>query len=233
MKTLLLLLALISPITCLAQTSPAKKSRTASIICTAIPDELPNPCLIRTGKSIEKVTLSKRRASDPIKIDATGSFEIVKENPDPDPALGASDHYLTLAKVSIPESVRQAMVILFPQNGDTKSDILMQGVVQDLAKFDGGDFMYINLTGANLMVKLGKRNLRVKPRQRVIADAGAITESTNSPTSFWYQDRDSSQWKLISSSTVVIRPTRREVCIFSWDPKYKRISYHGISAPVE
>jgi hypothetical protein len=39
-------------------------------------------------------------------------------------------------------------------------------------------------------------------------------------------------WKMLSASTVVLRSTRREIWIFSWDPRFKRVDYHGITFPV-
>jgi hypothetical protein len=29
-----------------------------------------------------------------------------------------------------------------------------------------------------------------------------------------------------------MQPTRREICIFSWDPQYNRVDYHGITFAV-
>jgi len=41
------------------------------------------------------------------------------------------------------------------------------------------------------------------------------------------------KWKMITSTTVVVQPTRREICVFSWDAKRKRIDYQGATFPIE
>ena len=38
---------------------------------------------------------------------------------------------------------------------------------------------------------------------------------------------------MISASTIVLYPKRREICIFSWDTRFNRIAYHGLTFPVE
>lgn len=40
------------------------------------------------------------------------------------------------------------------------------------------------------------------------------------------------QSDLLRASPVVLLPTRREICIFSWDPRFGRIDYHGLTFPV-
>ena len=40
------------------------------------------------------------------------------------------------------------------------------------------------------------------------------------------------KWKMLSASTIVLYSTRRDICIFGWDPKYDRIEKHGITFPV-
>ncbi len=51
--------------------------------------------------------------------------------------------------------------------------------------------------------------------------------------SYNYRLPQEKEWKNITSSTVVVMPTRREICIFSADPEYGSITYHGVTFPVE
>jgi hypothetical protein len=50
--------------------------------------------------------------------------------------------------------------------------------------------------------------------------------------SYSYFHPEKNEWKVLSASTIVLYPTRREICIFSWDPRFKRMDYHGITLPV-
>jgi hypothetical protein len=53
------------------------------------------------------------------------------------------------------------------------------------------------------------------------------------PIRYRYFHPVENEWKMLSASTVGIMPTRREICIFSYDERFKRIDYHGITFPVE
>ena len=59
-----------------------------------------------------------------------------------------------------------------------------------------------------------------------------MSKPENMPIMYQFHDPEAGKWKLITASTVVLRPTRREICIFSWDERYQRVDYHGITFPV-
>lgn len=213
------------------QDEPSRATaRSAWFIYTALPDEVENPVKVMSGKEITELTLSKRSAAGPVKIPADGILRIVKERPHPENA-GEMIH-VALAEAMVPKNVSKALVILIPLS-EPKGDLVFGAKVQNLAGFKGGDWLYVNLTNADIGIELGASKMVVKPGAISIQGAPNLAEAVNMPISYNYRAPGEKEWKLITSSTVVVMPTRREICIFSADPRYGRISYHGITFPVE
>lgn len=209
------------------------KGRLAWIVTTGIPSDIENPVTIMTGKTeknITQVTLSKRSPSQPIKIPKSGIIKIVKQVPNPEEP--EKPKWITLAKALVSNDVGKAMIILVPVRKKEGSTLRFSSKVMDLAGFRGGDALYINLSRQEVAVKLGDEALKLNPGKMKIHSARGIKKSTNKPVSYHYFHPVKKRWKLISASTVVIRPTRREICIFSWDMRFKRLTYHGVTFPV-
>ena len=205
------------------------KGRVAWLVYTSMPEGLENPVTVMTGKDLIQLTLSKRAVSEPVKIPADGIIRVVRkvENPQ-DPAKPS---YLTLAQATVPEGLDKALIILVPL-AKPQNDRVFQAKVQDLAAFKGGDYLYLNLTTLNVGVEMGTTKIALKPGETKIYDAPELTESTNVEVRYSFYHPTEQQWKMLSASTVVLRSTRREICIFSWDPKFGRVDYHGITFPV-
>ena len=229
-----LLLSLSAPLSLVGQEEEEAEERKptgrlAWFVATVIPDDLENPVQVMTGTELTEVTLSKRMASNPVKIPVDGIIRIVRpaENPD-DPE---KPPYITLAQARVPEGVSKALIILVPAK-KTESGLVFNTKVQDLAKFKGGDYMYLNLTPVNIAVELGNTKIGLKPKDAKIYEAPVLSKSTNVPVRYNYYHEEQQKWKMLSASTITLRPTRREICIFSWDPRYQRVDYHGITVPV-
>jgi hypothetical protein len=213
-----------------ADAPKAPKGRLAWLVATAIPDDLENPVTVLTGKDLTAVTLSKRMPSEPVKIPADGLISIIRKPAQPvDPAKPA---YEILGRATIPEGMSQALIILLPVVRKEGSSTVFQAKVQDLATFNGGDTLYLNLTTLNIAVQLGDQKLALKPGMVTIHRVGSLDKATNTPVSYHFFHPTQEQWRLLSASTVVLQPTRREICIFSWDPRFNRVDYHGITFPV-
>jgi len=205
------------------------RGRIAWFAATGIPDDLENPVDVMLGKEIVPVTLSKRMSSDPVKIPEDGIIRLVREvaNPeDPKKPL-----FLILAQARIPDTMSKALIILIPQPKEGSPQVF-HAKVQDLARFKGGDTLYLNLTKMNVAVQLGDRKIGLKPGDANIYQAPALAKATNTPVSYHYFHPEQEKWKLLSASTIVLHPTRREICIFSWDTRFERVNYHGITFPV-
>lgn len=203
--------------------------RVAYFIYTSLPEGVENPMTVMTGKDVVRLTLSKRAVSEAVKIPADGVVRVVRrvENPQ-DPAKPA---YLTLAEAKIAGSVNKALVILTP-TGQARNERLFHTKVQDLATFRGGDYLFLNLTNLKVGVEMGAAKLALGAGETKIYNAPKAAESTNVPVRYSFYHPKDQQWKMLSASTVVLHATRREICIFSWDPRFGRIDYHGITFPV-
>jgi len=218
----------------MAQDDETRKPRQATgrvawFVYTSMPEGLENPVNVMTGKDIVTLTLSKRSASEPVKIPADGILRIVRKVENPENPK--QPKFLTLAQANVPDGVGKALIILVPLS-KAKGDLLFQAKVQDLAAFKGGDCLYLNLTTLNVGVELGKTKMEIKPGETKIHNAPVLDKATNMPVRYSFYHPIEKQWKVLSASTVVLYPTRREICIFSWDPRYGRVDYHGITFPV-
>lgn len=205
------------------------KGRVAWLAYTSLPKDLENPVTVMTDTKITPVTLSARMVSGPIKIPADGIIRIVRKVPNLDDPEKST--YLTLAQAFVPDGVAKALVILIllPK---PKDDLVFRTQVQDLTSFTGGDNLYMNLTDMDIAVELGKTALPIKPGQTSIFHAPTLDKPTNVPVRYSYFQPIKKKWQMISASTVALRSTRREICIFSWDLNYGRIDYRGITFPV-
>ncbi|MFM7182059.1 MAG: hypothetical protein ACKO2G_11425 [Verrucomicrobiales bacterium] len=236
MKLLIPLLAIVghflSPLFAQAQTPAepqAPRGRVAWFVCTAIPEGLENPIGYMSGADVGEVTLSKRSPSEAVKIPEDGVVRLVRKIPNPeDPA---KPKFLTLAQGAVPEGVNQALLILVPTS-QKPGEMVFNTKVQDLARFKNGDWMYLNLTTQDVRVDMGKTVIPLKSGAMAFFDASAYKEPTNLPIRYSFLRKEDQQWQMLSASTIVIYPTRREMCIFSWDEQFNRISYHGITLPL-
>ena len=53
------------------------------------------------------------------------------------------------------------------------------------------------------------------------------------PIIYNYYHPEQKKWKLLTASTVVIMPTRREICVFNNGSRLGKIEKHGILFPVQ
>ena len=211
-----------------AETEPAR-GRVAWFVCTSIPDGLENPIKTMIGTEVGEVTLSKRSPSEAVKIPDDGLIRLVRQIPNPeDPA---KPKYLTLAQATVPEGMNKALLILVPTS-QKPGEPVFKIRVQDLARFKSGDWMYLNLTALDVRVDMGKTVIPVKSGTTAMFDASSFKEPANVPIRYSFLNKEDQQWQMLSASTVVIYPTRREICIFSWDERFNRINYHGITLPM-
>jgi len=105
--------------------------------------------------------------------------------------------------------------------------------VQDLASFKGGDYLFLNLTKLNVAVQMGSNRTTIKPGQTSISRAPDLNQAATTPVIYHFYHPERDRWLLITASTVARIPTRREICVFSWDNQFERLDYHGITFPVE
>ncbi len=200
--------------------------RNAWLICTSIPEGLENPVKVMAGKELTQVTLSKRAASEPIKIPADGTIRLVKEISNPENPDKPT--YQTLAQAVIPQEMKKALIILVP-TAKKPEDLIFNTRIKDLSKFTAGSSLYMNLTNLKVGVSLGEENLLVEPGQDKVYVSPKSNQVMNIPVRYSFYHPTKNQWRIISASTIALYPTRREICIFSWDEEYQRLDYHGLT----
>ena len=231
--SLCFLLVGILPLTAQSGSDAEKRKaagRSAWFACIAKPEGLEDPVKILAGGEITVLELPEFMASEAVKIPADGILRIVR--PIPDPEDPAKTKYLILAEAKIPESVREALVILDPLP-KPEGDLLFRAKVQDLAKFKGGDRLYINLSDSNIRVRLGKTTVPVAPGQANIYECPKLAAPQNMPIMYEFYHPERKEWKMLTASTVVLRPTRREICVFNTGTRPGNIRNHKILFPVK
>lgn len=209
------------------------RGRKAWFLTVAIPKGIDNPVDVQLGNKIQQVTLSLRSMSDAMKIPADGLIRMVKSVPDPnDPTKTI---YRNLAQAQIAEGISEAMVICVPtgEKGDGKENgPVFKTRVFDLKDFGGGDSLFLNLSPEKLGVSLGEKKIDLPAGEIGVIDLKDLSESTKMPIGYHIFDKKKKSWSVFSASTVMVRPTRREICIFSWDPNFKRVTFHGVTFPL-
>jgi hypothetical protein len=204
------------------------KGRLAWFVYTSLPEGLENPVSVMSGKDISQVLLCKLSPSDPVKIPADGILRVVRKIENP--AEPEKPAYLTLAQATVPDSVAHAMIILMPIAKNPQG-LLFQTKVQDLDGLKRGDCMFLNITNMKIAVELGKATIGVAPGKAEIHNPlnGDASANLRIRVSFFHPERQ--KWSMITTSNVAIYSTRRELWIFNWDERFKRVVYESITFP--
>jgi predicted component of type VI protein secretion system len=106
-------------------------------------------------------------------------------------------------------------------------------MVQDLASFKGGDRLYINLSNTQIRIQLGDTLVNVAPKKTKIYESPVLNKPTNVSIMYQFYHPEHEKWRMISASTVVIRPTRRKICVFNEGTRIGNIKKHNILFPVQ
>jgi hypothetical protein len=205
------------------------KSNTAWIISSDLPKGINNSITLKIGDKLSEIILSKRGPSEPIKIPTDGIISILQKLDNPENPSKPS--YVTLSEVKIDNRISNALIILVPDLKDP-AQLTFQNKVQDLASFSNGEWLFINTTKFKVRIDMNDDKLIINPDENSIFKAKITTEPTRMAMRYRPDNDETEKWKLISSSSVSTYDTRREICIFSWDERFKRIDYHGMTLPV-
>jgi hypothetical protein len=208
-----------------------KPARSAWFSClAAIPEGVENPVDVMGGKDITKLEIPRYMTSEAVEIPEDGILRIVRAVPDPENP--AEIKYLVLAQATVPAHVREALIILSPLP-KPDGDLVLLAKVEDLATFKGGDRLYINLSTSQIRVRLGDDDVTVAPGEEEIYEAPRLAKPTSMPITYEFYAAQDKKWKLITASTEVLRPTRREICVFNSGSRIGVIEKHKILFPVQ
>jgi hypothetical protein len=108
--------------------------------------------------------------------------------------------------------------------------IIYSAKVVDLATFKKGDWLFLNLTESAIRVSEDSKPLEIAAGSDVVSKA-TLKKPKSVPLSYDYRDKDAEEWSSISASSIIRNPQRKEICIFTWDSKFKRFDYHGVTLP--
>ena len=208
----------------------AKAGRSAFFACLSKPEGLENPVKVLAGGKLTELDLPPYMASEAVAIPSDGLIRIVREVPDP--ADQSKTKYLVLAEAKIPEVMREALVILGPLP-KPEGERLFRAKIQSLDEFKGGDRLYINLSDTEIRVRLGQTTVPVAPGQSNIYESPKLAAPVNMPIMYEFYHPERKEWKILSASTVVIRPTRREISVFNNGTRIGNIKWHGILFPLK
>lgn len=206
----------------------APRGRVASFVYTSLPKDFENPVTVMADEKISQLLLSKLSPSDPVKIPADGILRIVREVKNAEEP--ETPQYLTLAQAAIPESVVNAVVILMPM-ADNSKGLLFKTKVLDLAACKGGDSMFLNMTKFKIGIEMGEEKIGVGPGQLTTHNPLGTAKTVSLPIRFSYFHPVRKEWAMITASTVALYSTRRELCIFTWDERFKRVDFESITLP--
>lgn len=201
------------------------KGRLAWIMATSLPKDVESPIKVLIGEDeLVEVKIMKRQMGRPIKIPKEGMLHVVKPVMDSEGDPGYERH----VSVKVPDGVKKALVVLSPVP-NLPAPLKFRARVVDLDKFKGGDALFVNLTGVEIGVVLGDQKRTLEPGDMEMIDLGQFDGSKNAIVSYHYRAPGEEKWNLISASTTVLRSTRREMLIFSYDEQLGQVDYHGIS----
>lgn len=210
---------------------PRKPARAAWFACISeLPEGVENPVKVMSGEDLADLEIPRFMTSEPVKIAADGIIRIVRVVPDPENP--AKPKILVLAEAKIAEGVREALIILAPLP-EPKGDLLFLTRVQDLASFKGGDRLYLNMSTSQIRVRLGNDKVTVAPGQVNIYESPVSAKPVNTPIMYEFYAPEEKKWKMITASTVVLSPTRREICVFNTGTRPGNIRNHKILFPVQ
>lgn len=219
----------------LSAQSPGAESRKSSggrlawIIAVSLPEGLANPVEVKAGDETSQLELSKRSIGPPVKIPEDGMIRLVGEIPNPEdpdkPFRG------TIAQARIPETVEDALVILIPLR-EPADQLMFEVKVKDLADFKGGDTLYLNTSPREIQVESRGEKIQVGTGEMRVDASPKAPKVESISVTYSFMDPRKQAWSSLGTSMLVVRPTRREICIFSWDPRLERIDYHGVTFPV-
>ena len=182
-----------------------------------------------SGKDVVDLELPRFMASKPVRIPEDGVIRIVREIPDPEDDTKVK--YLVLAEATIAAGVDEALIILLPLP-EPKGNLIFATMVQDLASFKGGDRMFINLSKTPVRIKFGETIVNVAPKKVNIYRPKNLARPTNMPVMYEFYHSVQKRWRMITASTIVLRPTRREINVFNEGTRIGNIQKHKILFPL-
>jgi hypothetical protein len=198
---------------------------------TTIPKDIENPLKILSAEKVNEVKIHMRSMGKPVKVDKEGIVRAVKVIVDEE----GEETYQNLSYSKIPESVREALIILVPEAKNAEG-LRFKSEVIDLSKFKKGGCLYVNLVPTKIRVTLGDFKTVVKPGEMEFINALSNKDQAAKVVDFHYENPkddkdvkdDKEEWKPMISGKMALYKSRREICIFYYSEQIKNVDFRGI-----
>lgn len=195
------------------------------MVSTSIPKGIDNPLKILVGEKLHETRLYMRSMGKPIPVDSTGivrGVKIVKDD-------AGRDAYENLFYCTIPEQVREALIILVPGPKDAEG-LRFRSKIIDLSEFKVGGSLYVNLVSTKLGIRIGDYKKVISPGGMEFINPLGSEEKGVFPVWYFYEvpNDAGSEWKLMTSSKMAVYKSRREICVFFYNEKIDNVDFRGI-----
>lgn len=203
--------------------------RKAKFVCTAQVQELKNPVRVATTQESTVISVSKRVLSEPVKLPEDGQLRLLALGKNPENPDDQNDR--VLVQTVVPLGVKEPLIILSPIVGKTDAPPVseLKATVQDLSPLAPGDWIFINVSTKSVGIVLDEEKSSIKPGDSHIHKTRFSPSGSAKQAEYQIFSIDEEKWALLASSTVMLNPSRMEMCIFSDDPNSARVTYHGIT----
>ncbi|PXA04381.1 hypothetical protein DDZ13_07565 [Coraliomargarita sinensis] len=202
------------------------KGRKAWLVATTIPDDVPNPLKIIADDKLQEIRLLTRSVGAPFKVGETGVVRTVKE------VIGADGElaYENLSMTTVPEGIREALIVLVPRKKDAEG-LRFNSKVIDLAEFELGGFLYVNLVNTKIGIALDDHKAVVEPGGMKYINPLDGSRKKAVRTGFFYEvpANPKAEWELMTSFKMAVYDSRREICIFFYNERIENVDFRGIS----
>lgn len=205
--------------------TPEVTGRRAWVVATNLPKGMENPLPVLSDETVHKVPMGLRSIGQAIPVGETGVVCAVKVEIDKDGKVS----YTKLSQSTVPEGVREALIVLVPEAGN-KDGLMFRSQVIDLSEFKKGGCLYVNLVKTSIGIAIGEHKTVVKPGAMEFINPLVGKKDDVQVVRFFYEipAEPKAEWKLMTSSKMAIYESRREICIFFYNAEIENVDFRGI-----
>jgi hypothetical protein len=164
MRQLLVLLIALLPVASFGQ---AKAKRTCRVLVLGDRGSVPSPLYLHDGSATREIDLPRMNLSKVYELPAGAiTLRLLKAPPAegqaPDPATPTA---------AVAENIGACYLMLSGDPANKTLPVRMQVIDASSERFKPGQMMWYNLSGVEITGQVGKQQVAVKPRSKVIVDA--------------------------------------------------------------
>ena len=169
----------------------------------------------------EAVTLSSANILGPFKAVLSEEGEVFLHEHKQDEE--GTDIYPAIARVKIPSSVREPLLILAPRSGDQAYGALV--IDRSMTKFPAGSYQLINFSRSEIRALIGKTRVTAPPLKITSFDPSSNSDDLLN-VHFKYKRGD--DWKTFGRTRWVNEKDKRSLLVAYLDPRTERMKIKGI-----